>query len=814
MREEIKAILKKPSLWVTIIGVSLVPMLYNVIFLSSMWDPYGNVNHLPVAVVNEDKAAKLNGNDLTIGQNMVHNMAENESLDYHFVSKEDANQGLKDGDYYMVVTLPKNLSKNATTLMTDHPKKMQINYQTTKGRSFVASKMSDSAMSKLESSVSGSLTKTYTQAVFQIMFKLQGGMSQAAQGSGALAAGAQTAKSGSQTLGDNLNLLSTSTQTLASGAGSLDTGLQVYAGGVDQLSAGLNLMNANMGTLVNGVSALSSGADSAQPLVTGANQLSTGINQLATSTGLSADQKTQIDQLVAALPALNSAIQSLNQNISQMGTTSSAQPATMTTTQTSTGPDLSSLQASLASIETQLQSLSGTGSTTTTADTSGQLAAVQSTAAYQSLTPDQQAEISGAITSNAPQASSSSVDVSGLIATVQGLEASLANAGTTSQATTTTDASASTPASAGPDLSALQTNLSTLASQANVVLPGAASSLSSLESGLSTVNSTLTQQVLPGSQEVAGGVGTMQSQLASGSSQLLTGVSTLSNATSTLANGAGQLSSKSGQLTSGASQLASGANQLSSGANQLAQGGASLTSGLSTLSSGADTLSQSLAKAKNQLDVVSVKPENAKAVSQPLNVKHTDKDNVETNGVGMAPYMMSVALMVVALSTNVIFAKSLSGNEPKGRFAWAKNKLLINGLIATASATILFFAVQAIGVHPNYSGKTYLVTLFAAWALMAVVTALVGWDQRYGAFASLIILLLQLGSSAGTYPIELSPKFFRVVQPYLPMSYSVLGLRKTISLTGDVGRELITLLAFMAGAMIFGLLIYRRQDNR
>ncbi|WP_032800315.1 hypothetical protein, partial [Streptococcus sobrinus] len=69
MREEIKAILKKPSLWVTIIGVSLVPMLYNVIFLSSMWDPYGNVNHLPVAVVNEDKAAKLNGNDLTIGQN-------------------------------------------------------------------------------------------------------------------------------------------------------------------------------------------------------------------------------------------------------------------------------------------------------------------------------------------------------------------------------------------------------------------------------------------------------------------------------------------------------------------------------------------------------------------------------------------------------------------------------------------------------------------------------------------------------------------------------------------------------------------------
>lgn len=811
MLEEVKAILKKPTLWVTIFGVSLVPMLYNIIFLSSMWDPYGNVNHLPVAVVNQDKTAELNGKDLTIGKNMVRNMAENDSLDYHFTSKDSANRGLRHGDYYMVVTLPKDLSQNAASLMTSHPKKLQINYQTTKGRSFVASKMSDSAMSKLEASVSNSLTQTYTQAVFQSMSKLKDGMGQAADGSSALATGADSAKSGSQTLGDSLNLLSTSTQALASGAGSLNTGLQAYASGVDQLSSGLNLMNANMGTLVDRVSALSSGANSAQPLITGANQLSTGLSQLASNTSLTSDQKTQIDQLVAALPALNLAIQNLNQAVNSEGSTGTSGVPTTSTTTTS-GPDLSGVQASLASIESQLQSLSGTGTSTTTADTSGQLAAVQSTSAYQSLTPEQQAEISNAVTNNAPQTSSSSVDVSSLIATVQSLEATLANTETDTSTTTTT--SSSNPTSTSPDLSSLQTNISSLAAQANLVLPGAARSLSSLESGLATVNTTLNQQVLPGSQQVAGGIGTMQSQLSSGSSQLLTGVSTLSNATSTLANGAGQLSSKSGQLTNGSSQLASGTNQLSSGADQLAQGGAALTTGLSTLSSGADTISQSLAKAKDQLNVVSVKPTNAKAVAQPLSIKHSDKDNVATNGVGMAPYMMSVALMVVALSSNVIFAKALSGNEPRTRFAWAKNKLLINGLIATVSATILFFAVQVIGVHPNYSGKTYLVTLFTAWALMAVVTALVGWHQRYGAFASLILLLLQLGSSAGTYPIELSPKFFKVIQPYLPMSYSVLGLRKTISLTGDVGQELGTLLAFILGAMLVGLLIYRQQDDR
>ena len=54
MLAELKALLKSPKLWITIIGVSLIPALYNLIFLSSMWNPYGNVKHLPVAVVNKD----------------------------------------------------------------------------------------------------------------------------------------------------------------------------------------------------------------------------------------------------------------------------------------------------------------------------------------------------------------------------------------------------------------------------------------------------------------------------------------------------------------------------------------------------------------------------------------------------------------------------------------------------------------------------------------------------------------------------------------------------------------------------------------
>lgn len=84
--------------------------------LSSMWDPYGQLSDLPVAVVNNDKEASYNGNTMAIGKDMVSNLKENKTLDFHFVDEEEGKKGLEDGDYYMVVTLPSDLSEKTTTL--------------------------------------------------------------------------------------------------------------------------------------------------------------------------------------------------------------------------------------------------------------------------------------------------------------------------------------------------------------------------------------------------------------------------------------------------------------------------------------------------------------------------------------------------------------------------------------------------------------------------------------------------------------------------------------------------------------------------
>ena len=173
MFKEWKAIFKKPTFIIVMIGISLIPALYNIIFLSSMWDPYGKLSELPVAIVNKDQAATYNDEKLTIGEDMVSNLKDSNSLDFHFVDEGEGERGLRDGDYYMVVTLPSNLSEKASSILTNHPEQMTIDYQTSSGHSFIASKMSDSAMTQLKQNVSANVTETYTKALFQKMGDLK-----------------------------------------------------------------------------------------------------------------------------------------------------------------------------------------------------------------------------------------------------------------------------------------------------------------------------------------------------------------------------------------------------------------------------------------------------------------------------------------------------------------------------------------------------------------------------------------------------------------------------------------------------------------
>ncbi len=873
MFKEWKAIFKKPTFIIVMIGISLIPALYNIIFLSSMWDPYGKVSDLPVAVVNNDKEASYNGNTMAIGKDMVSNLKENKSLDFHFVDEDEGKKGLEDGDYYMVVTLPSDLSEKASSILTDHPEQMQIDYQTSSGHSFIASKMSDSAMTQLKQSVSTNVTETYTKALFNKMVDLKDGMNQAASGSEKLTDGANQLVAGSQTLTTNLNSLADSSLTflngteqftkglssyvsgveqlhlglgnfnsglvtytgavsqLDSGLGQLSskspelvgginqlyTGVESYTGGVSQLNAGLNQFSSGVSAYTNGVGSLATGANQlsnqSATLRMGMEQLSEGIQQLSSKLDASSEQKDQINQLSSGLNQLNQAIQNID-----VGDTK----------------QLDSVLSSIVSLSNQMLASAQSDKATT-------LANIQSTAAYQSLTSEQQAEISASVSQNSTDSIQSAQSI---VALVQGLQGSLEN------------------------LQNQSSNLSILKNQVNQVLPLASTSLTGLSSGLTEIQGAVTSKLVPASQSIASGVNTYTAgvdkvsqganqlsgknstltgslnQLVSGSTtliqkssnltagvgqlvektpELVSGIEKLSTGSSQLnqksqeliagvdklQSGSSQLADKSSQLISGASQLENGANKLADGAGKLAEGGTKLTSGLEGLQTGVASLGQGLSNASDQLKSASTESKNAEILSNPLNLSKTDNDQVPVNGIAMAPYMISVALFVAAISTNMIFAKLPSGRHPESRWAWLKSRAEINGIIAVLSGILVYGGVHLIGLTANHEMRTFILIIITSLVFMSMVTALTTWNSRIGAFFSLILLLLQLASSAGTYPLALTNDFFRAINPWLPMSYSVSGLRQTISMTGNIHHQVIFLVVILALFTGLGMLAYQ-----
>ena len=890
MLEELKALIKSPKLWVTMIGVALVPALYNLSFLGSMWDPYGNVKNLPVAVVNEDKSATLNDKTLTIGDDMVDSMSKNKALDYHFVSQKKADKGLKDGDYYMVITLPEDLSEKASSLLTDNPKKLNIKYQTTAGRSFVASKMSESAMTKLKDTVSENITETYTKAVFKSMSSLQDGLQEASDGSNELLSGSQQLESGSQTITDNLNTAASGSQTLADGTATLSSGLTTYTNGVSSLASGLNTLSDGLLPYTGGVGQLATGLNELSSkfpsYISGVGQIAGVMPQLtqgftAYANGVSeislgqtaftsalTDYTNGVSQLSAGLAQLDAKSRELTDGINQLQTTSNNSleqliagatnlndglQTLQTELNNTTLPDASQLQINLDSLSQFGQQLSAMSSAISSINSSD-LAAVQATTAYQNLSDTEKAEIDTAITNStgATTADNLITQISSIqtqLVSLQDLSTQLANLSTLLNNIAALKANVVT-ASAGSQqlvdgltqfkegltaesgiptlvsgISDYTTAVAQLTDGANQIVDNneklleASSQLSSGSNELASNSTKISNgliQVQSGSAQLASYNDELTSgvtQLTDGANQLAVNNDKLLSGASTAASGANQLVANNTQLTSGASQLQSGAEALASGSSQLATGSGTLTSGLTTLTSGLSTLSSSLTDASKQLSLVSITNKNAKLVSNPVSTKETDNDNVKVNGIGMAPYMIAVSLMVVALSTNVIFASSLSGRPVKNRFEWAKQKLFINGLISTVGSLVLYGAIQFLGFEANYEWRTIFLIILGGWTLMALVTALVGWDNRYGSFLSLIMLLLQVGSAGGSYPIELSPKFFQVVHPYMPMTYIVTGLRQTISMTGSIGTQVSVLSAFLVAFMVLGLIIYRQPKT-
>lgn len=778
IKAEWKNIAKSTWLKIVLCAIMIIPMIYACVFLGSMWDPYGNTDQLPVAVVNNDKEVEYNDSTMDIGKQLSDKLAKNDSMDFNIVSSSKAQKGLKDGKYYMIITIPENFSKNATTLLDDDPQTMMLTYTTNPQTNYVATKMDDSAMAKVKAEISSTVTKTYSKILFKNVKTLSKGFKTAADGSQKLSDGVNTAKDGNATITENLNTLASSALVFNDGADSLVKGLSAYTEGVSTAKAGAQQLDNNSATLNNGAAQLKAGSSQLLSAVQAAEkQLGDGINasasQLNTLTSSNKQMAESSKQLSAALTKIQGAINSNNlvENDAQAAKKVDGMISTLSTTISTMNNNAAQLNQLAAAEKKQAEQLQATQP-----QAAQELMLKATSHATQAATLQQVAsQLSSSINTN---------DLKQLSTLLNGNAAVLKNQ---------TAANAKTQ-----QLLASSQQLAT----ANNTAVG------SLVTNLKTV-----QASMKGTSTSVGMVGAV-SQIDNGLSTLQSGLKTYTGGVKQVNNGLGTLASNNATLNSGASQLAEGALKISSGSNQLAAGSATLGEGLTTIGDGTNTLTSSLKDASKKSNIKSTS-KTYKQMSTPVDTEKKELTNMPNNGHAMAPYMMSVALYVacMALSLMYPFGKGMTTTDSPVKFLLAKATVMVP--LSIVQALILYFSLKGFcGFTPARPGLCLAFMLLLSLAFMAFIAFLAIAFGRIGEFIALIFMVFNLGASAGTYPLETAPHWYTVLHPFVPFTYSVNGFRSVIAnATAVPTTEIFFFVGLLVVSALLTYLIVRHRSK-
>lgn len=831
IKAEFKNILHNRLLLISTTVICIIPFLYSIFFLKSVWDPYGSTENLPVAVVNKDVPVEYRGQTMDIGHRMVKELKKNKQLKWEIVSPEKAHYGLTHRKYYTVVTIPKDFSKNATTVLDKHPKQMQLKYETNGSLNYIGEVISQLGMTKLNEKIRAQVTRAYATAMFKALHTVGKGMSTAANGAKQLSTGMVTLQSGMnqyvagvsqvnngvQTLRVSVAPLAAGAQQLASGSQTLANGIRQYTGGVGQLAAGLGQLNANSGALNSGASQLQSGlsqlSGNSGQLRSGSGQLATGASQLNSTVN---SQLGNID-FNGIMGAMNQA-QDLQKGLTQLQTGLTTAKAALAGVQESAGKlqQASGALAGVSQVKGQLTSAaSGAGSVAKSdVEIAGKLQELAGSTSDNNI-KSQLGALAAQAGANAKTAGDSAKTIASVgetLTSLNSLGSSLSDMqsqlGQLSQMSTILDNADGTIKQANTLLNTLNGYKGTLSSMPDAVnkLKEATGQISS---GANTLNAGVNQYT-NGVDTAAAGAGTLTSgigQYTAGVAQAGAGVGQLTANSGQLNAGAGQLAGALGQLNGQVPALTAGVNQLAAGTQQLVDNSPALVQGIIKLNVGATKLSTALGKGAKTINGIKTSPRTAKMIAEPSVEKHSNYSYVPNYGHALAPYVLSVALYVGMLVFNFVYPIRRVADPDASATAWWFSKVVVGAVAAIAMAVVECGIMMMCGLTVDHVPSFFATTILFGLASMAVVMFLSMTFDNPGRFVAMVLLMLQLGGSGGTFPMEVTMKFYNVIHWYLPMTYSILGLRDSIS--GGLGTHytLFCNLVLLGIAVVFNLLL-------
>ncbi|WP_433368957.1 YhgE/Pip family protein [Actinoplanes sp. CA-142083] len=673
--------------------LAVVPLLYGALYLYAFWDPYGRLNHIPAALVVEDRTATAtDGTQVHAGQDLADELERREIFDWHVTDERGATEGLESGKYQIMLRIPADFSADLVTGPDQDAtaETAQLRAVSDDATNYLSGVFARTAFDEVRAAAAASASAGYYDKMLIGFTDLKDQTRQAADG----------AKTLEGKLGE-----------ADDGAGRISGGIDQAHGAAGQIATGLGTVDSGMGDLVDGLTRLDTGA---QQLATGTAQAASGGRQLATA----------VD---AAAGKVEPVLRDNAQNI--------ADAAKLV----ARGAD--TLAANIGAIDTAADQ------------------AVRDAKQLQSYLDTLPAETQG-------------------LAEAKTLAARLV-----------ADAEKVQHTVQAADLDKLRAELKSVAATARQVAAAAPHLADDVAAARAQVD-----KLADGLDRLAAGA----KQLQAGTADAKTGAQTLQNGIYRLATGQRQLYGGLGELSTAGHKLADGLGQLQGGADKLATG---LADGARQIPGYGDDSSQ-----------------RADVLADPVSLDRVVKHPAGTYGVGFAPYFLALALWVGAMITYMVLRplnrRHLMSGAPAPRVALAG--LLPAVAIGFTQATLLFAVVRfGLGlspVHPLLTWGLLLLTAAAFAAIMQLIGAALGAPGRIVALA---LLMLQLTSSGGTYPVQTTPGFFQAIHPLLPMTYVVEAVRHAVD--GGAGGPVLTgvllLLAYGMGSLILTVLVARRSER-
>ncbi|EPC8420131.1 YhgE/Pip family protein [Bacillus wiedmannii] len=893
LRKEFTEIIKSKKILIPIIAVLFVPILYAGMFLWAFWDPYKQLDDLPVAVVNLDKGAVFDGKPIEVGKGLVDNLKDNTSFKWEFVSEKEAKKGMEGRKYYMLVRIPNDFSSNATTLLKDDPKPLNLEYIPNESLNFLSSQIGGTAIEKIKGEVSSTLTKTYAEKMFDSIQDVSKGLADGAEGANKLHDGSSELHDGSSKVTDGLHTLQGKSGEMKDGVGKLADGSNKLVDGSGKVTAGLNTLNSKTGIgklqdgsgkVTDGLNTLNGKTGEMQTgigkLVDGSGKVTNGLNTLNSKTGELRDGSEKVtgglNKLVSKSGELQTGTTDLSNGMGKLAEGQSQlekgsqeiqkglQELNSNVQKSAVG--LEEMQSKVPSIlNTVNEKIDGAGANVNqlnelTQSTAGDAKnAAQEVANLQkqieSLPKEYQEQLQPFVTSAVKSTATVQQKAAGVAGgtnklneevkqltgeihqTTNGLQNKLPNpagvktlAGGVEKLTNAQNEFVSKFHGFGEGLDKAKIGADKLKDGSVQLIDG----VTQLQSGSGKVTAGLGQlsaganQLADGSNQVTGGLGTLSvganqmaggiNQLADGSSQVTGGLGTLSVGVTKLADGSNQVTTGLGDLNGGLNKMSTGSTQLIDGVNKLAHGSGKVTDGLVKVNDGSGELAEKLGEGAEKTGEVKGTDKTYDMFASPVKVKTEKMAEVPNYGTGFTPYFLSLGLFVGALLLSIVYPLRDTVGVPQSGFSWFISKfgvLLSVGIIQAIVADIIL--LFGLGVEVQSMPYFILFSIVTSLAFIALIQCLVTAFGDAGRFIAIITLIIQLTTSAGTFPLELIPKFLQPFNAWLPMTYSVSGLKAVVS-SGDfnfmwqnVGILMIFIVVLSLGTIASLTWMHKRQ---